>query len=69
MSGGDVISYFEDRVLAHEILNHVHVICGNLQMLAEEKPEDKFLQDAHHAAKELSRIFGRFRTLKASELR
>jgi hypothetical protein len=44
----------DQRSFAHDALNHLHVILGNLELLAEERPDELLLTDARDAAAELS---------------
>ena len=49
----------DQRSFAHDALNHLHVILGNLELLAEERPDELLLTDARDAAAELSRMLRR----------
>ena len=54
-----ITPYVQERSLAHDALNHLHVILGNLELLAEESPDELLLTDARDAAVELNRILRR----------
>lgn len=50
-----LFSLHEGRAFAHDALNHLHVILGNLELLAEERPDELLLTDARDAAVELQK--------------
>ena len=47
------------RALAHEVMNHLHVILGNLELLQESMPGDLLVEDARNAAVEVNRLLRR----------
>lgn len=55
----ETMSYVDKLSFAHDALNQLHVIMGNLELLAEERPEEQLLTDARDAAIELHRLLRR----------
>ena len=42
--------------IRHDIMNHVHVVVGNLELLGDLMPEERLVTDARDAAFQISRL-------------
>lgn len=41
---------------AHTVMNHLHVILGNLELIEDRLPNDRLVTDARAAASEINKL-------------
>ena len=41
---------------AHTVMNHLHVILGNLELIEDRLPNDRLVTDAREAAEEINKL-------------
>lgn len=56
MNEAESVHLDPQKQLAHTVLNHMHVILGNLELLEDERPDDRLLSDARAAAVEVHQL-------------